>query len=240
MGVVVDLTRRTFGGWVVLHRVENDRHGQARWACRCTCGQEKVVTSHNLLRGGSSSCRSCCNRGNLVGQTFGHITVTESLGVASELGLRGRGQVVRGSCSCGKEWIGPATSLKRGNTRSCGCLPTGPVPRPDREAGAVRQLCRNYQRHAARRGLSWELTDRAFRELLGGDCHYCGAPPSRTNYRMTKGRRTPSVVAYNGIDRKDNTKGYTTENAVSCCAVSNFMKRDLSKEAFLEHAPLLP
>jgi len=39
---------------------------------------------------------------------------------------------------------------------------------------------------------------------------------------------------YNGIDRIDNTKGYTPENCVPCCFEVNAMKRDFSEQRFIE------
>lgn len=38
----------------------------------------------------------------------------------------------------------------------------------------------------------------------------------------------------NGIDRLDNSKGYTLGNTVSCCKGHNTMKSSLSTNEFLE------
>lgn len=51
---------------LVLFRVENDRHEQPRFLCRCDCGQEKVVHSSSLLAGCTRSC-GCLAR-ELAGQ----------------------------------------------------------------------------------------------------------------------------------------------------------------------------
>ena len=50
-------------------------------------------------------------------------------------------------------------------------------------------------------------------------CHYCGdgLPPFGW-----------------GIDRKDSSKGYTTENCVPCCKVCNIMKNTLSYKDFFK------
>ena len=37
---------------------------------------------------------------------------------------------------------------------------------------------------------------------------------------------------YNGIDRKNNGKGYTEDNIVSCCKQCNFAKRNMSYKEF--------
>ena len=46
--------------------------------------------------------------------------------------------------------------------------------------------------------------------------------------------RSGEQYTYNGIDRVDNSKGYTEENCVPCCADIDAMKMDLPKKRFLE------
>ena len=174
-----------------------------------------------------------------MGVRFGKITVTEVLGGAKTVGVKGRGLIVRGACDCGGCWTGTVSSLRRGNTKSCGCLATGPIPDPNREKSAAHYILYSYKRHAARRGLEWRLSDQEFRTLLKGVCYYCGAPPT-ARYKDRKregGRRRRTIISMeaNGIDRKDNSQGYTTENSVSCCSICNYSKRALDSTAFLEH-----
>ncbi len=38
-----------------------------------------------------------------------------------------------------------------------------------------------------------------------------------------------------GIDRVDNSVGYEVDNCVPCCGVCNRMKRDLTKDQFIDH-----
>ena len=51
-----------------------------------------------------------------------------------------------------------------------------------------------------------------------GTCYICGVK---------------SIIL--GIDRKDSTIGYTTENSYSCCATCNMMKVDTLFEEFIEN-----
>jgi hypothetical protein len=53
-----------------------------------------------------------------------------------------------------------------------------------------------------------------FKNITSKSCYYCG-------------KEGP-----NGIDRVDNTVGYTKENCVSCCKHCNYVKGDLSLEDF--------
>ena len=54
---------------------------------------------------------------SLVGQTFWRLTIIEDLGVG-EKGHR----VVRARCVCRKETVVAFYAIKRGGTKSCGCL----------------------------------------------------------------------------------------------------------------------
>jgi hypothetical protein len=55
-------------------------------------------------------------RGSLIGKRYGRLTIVENITDKPKHTL------VRCVCDCGKEWTGRASSLKNGNTQSCGCL----------------------------------------------------------------------------------------------------------------------
>jgi hypothetical protein len=64
---------------------------------------------------------------------------------------------------------------------------------------------------ANKRNISFELAEESFHLKIKEDCYLCGKKGSTTHQ--------------NGIDRIDNTQGYTEENTRGCCASCNFMKR---------------
>jgi hypothetical protein len=66
--------------------------------------------------------------------------------------------------------------------------------------------------------------------LFKGNCFYCGSPPSQ----VYKSKGCNGEFIYNGIDRKDNAKGYIIENCVSCCSFCNYTKNDTSIGDFLK------
>ena len=76
-----------------------------------------------------------------------------------------------------------------------------------------------YKRNAKGRGLAWELTDAQANAILGGNfiCEY-GFTPHKAN----------------GIDRVDNSVGYTAGNVVPCCSTHNMMKGKMSVNEFNE------
>lgn len=75
---------------------------------------------------------------------------------------------------------------------------------------------RLYKMNASKRKLCWELGDAQAIAITSANCVYCGG----------KGF---------GIDRRDNTVGYTEANSVPCCSICNYMKSDLSEQEFLAH-----
>jgi|SRR5712692_8513735 len=60
------------------------------------------------------------------------------------------------------------------------------------------------------RGLVWELTYDQYKAIVVQPCAY-GQGITQPSIRM-------------GVDRKDNSKGYTAENSVPCCGRHNSIK----------------
>ena len=70
-----DLTGQRFGRLIAIKRVENNKHGKARWLCKCDCGNETIVVSALLSNGHTTSC-GCYNR-ERISETHKGKTVTE-------------------------------------------------------------------------------------------------------------------------------------------------------------------
>jgi len=62
---VEDLMGKKFGSLTVEERKGSDKHGRARWLCRCDCGQMTIVASHNLKYTLVRSC-GCSRRASRV------------------------------------------------------------------------------------------------------------------------------------------------------------------------------
>lgn len=56
---VKKLDNQLFGDWTVVCRGSNSKDGKARWMCRCSCGNERLVVGGNLVRGISKCCFEC-------------------------------------------------------------------------------------------------------------------------------------------------------------------------------------
>ncbi len=74
------------------------------------------------------------------------------------------------------------------------------------------------------------LTTDEWLYLTQQPCFYCGEPPTPTRVGGCS-----DVILYNGIDRVDNTVGYTLGNCVSSCYCCNRMKGVLTLNEFVKH-----
>lgn len=74
-----------------------------------------------------------------------------------------------------------------------------------------------YKRGAEARGYNFDITIEEFTNLWDKPCHYCN-----------------DSIKGIGIDRKDNSIGYTTDNTLSCCTTCNFMKGKLTHQEFID------
>ena len=70
---------------------------------------------------------------------------------------------------------------------------------------------------AKKRGILFTIPLESFHKYWQAPCTYCGDPVERA-----------------GLDRVDNTKGYTIGNVVSCCKLCNSGKLDSTLDEFKE------
>jgi hypothetical protein len=132
-------------------------------------------------------------------------------------------------CSCGKEKLVQVNSLRNGDSRSCGCLFRDTKSLANGH-GAFYWLLANRKRAAKKRHHEWHLSDEEFRSLITRPCYYCGCEPNQGADAIRRNRN--GAFLYNGIDRKDNSLGYTWENVVPCCKTCNQAKHTMSVDEF--------
>ena len=114
-----DITGMRFGMLTAIAPAEQQDRGRAVWHCRCDCGGEIDAPLHQLTAGYRKSC-GCLSHPpleDLVGKTFGQLTVTGYAGKRN-----GRIHCWNCVCSCGNTTVVRQDYLKSGKTRSCGCL----------------------------------------------------------------------------------------------------------------------
>jgi len=137
-------------------------------------------------------------------------------------------------CDCGKMKEISYFNLKKGNTKSCGCLKKEVLSRLKRKSDfdvVVNSMHAYYKRNAKlRTPVEFLLTKEEFVSLIQKPCFYCGSVGSK--YWSNK-YHTHSEIIANGIDRMDNTRGYVLENCVPCCKRCNTAKNDMTLEEFV-------
>lgn len=150
-----------------------------------------------------------------AGMRFGKLTVVSY--------TANRGYLCK--CECGGTTYARAYSLKSGAHSACSCGRTAPRPKAQlpQQQSAKNDVYRNYKAAARRRGHRFELTVKQFTKLILSDCTYCGAAPA-----MNSLVGPHKDFRYNGVDRIDNTLGYTVSNSVPCCRICNRAKATLT------------
>jgi len=76
-----------------------------------------------------------------------------------------------------------------------------------------------YIRTASNKGLVFLISFEEYEKIVCDKCYYCGIIADK---------------GFNGIDRKDQTKGYILDNCVNCCQMCNYMKKSLNDDIFIK------
>lgn len=221
------LIGQTIGRWTVLAEGVRKR-GAFHWTCRCSCGTVRDVRNHSLVNGLSDSCGVCVFREqasamfkkDITGMKFGSLTAIKEVGKNSN-----NSYVWLCKCDCGKKKEVSGSELRKGGTKTCGtCLPDN--------ISKYRIIYADYEGGARRREIEWALSFDDFISIIKRNCHYCDSLPSN-NRKTHKRRSCPVNSATSGIDRVDNSRGYTIDNCVPCCRICNTAKRDMPLDMFL-------
>ena len=123
MSKFIDITGQKFGKWTVIEKLDiKDKFGRTSWKCVCDCGTERVRHYSELKSGHSKSCGCDTeyryrNVVDISGERFGKLLVIERVDKHVQ-----REAMWKCICDCGKEKIARGSSLRGGNTKSCGCL----------------------------------------------------------------------------------------------------------------------
>ncbi len=225
----IDLSGRKVGRLTVLSLCDiRGSRGELYWNCECDCGLEARVRGDKLRGGHTISC-GCAVRPDLSGKKFHRLLAVRP--------GENKGQFTTWvcACDCGNEAIIDTYSLTSGATKSCGCYKrevssvNGKKRRKEYGLAAFNTILSGYKTRARTKGLSFELSRDEFKNIIQGDCFYCGALAAHRPCLDSK----HGGFSYSGIDRLDSSLGYTIENSVPCCTRCNRGKLDLSIDDFL-------
>ena len=133
-----NLAGKTFGKWTVLDDYIQGKDRHIRWLCKCTCGNERYVSSTKLRNGKSLCCG--CDRGEKIKaavhlkmnatQEEDERKVVEALagtvvGKLTVIGPMGRDpsnrKTIQCRCSCGTQSYIRLTKILNQKVKSCGC-----------------------------------------------------------------------------------------------------------------------
>lgn len=132
-----DYTGQSFGKLTVIKYDESvsKQRGESCYICQCQCGNTtKPISISDLKRGHTKSCgcflkESCAKNGSLggdydmVGKTFGKLTVTRVKNKSEYNGKQPKVITWYCDCDCGiKDVVVEGTMLRAGRIKSCGCL----------------------------------------------------------------------------------------------------------------------
>lgn len=123
-----DISNQRFGRLIALSNTgKTSSNHYVIWQCKCDCGNVCEVDLHSLQKGNTKSC-GCLRkeraaaavsekcRINLLGRTFGQLTVVADMGSVD-------GKTYwKCKCGCGNEIVTRTEYLQSGHKNSCGCL----------------------------------------------------------------------------------------------------------------------
>jgi len=225
----IDLTGQQFGR---LLPFQYEKGG--KWWCICTHGEEdsskwtlveSLMDAKNLKNGKSQSggClqkdvinnRHQINREKEIGKTYPGGTILNAWSDKKENQSATRVLV---ECHCEKIYECCLNALKRGQ-QSCGHI-------NDFEKGEAQlnSLLYRYKIKAYKRNYTFALTKEQFHDLVIQNCIYSGTQPREIQYD----KKHNGAFRGNGLDRRDNSLGYSVDNAVPCCTICNSLKHTLS------------
>lgn len=239
MAKLHDLTGQKFTRLLVLSLSNRSTKKVKYWLCQCDCGNKIDVAYSSLkAKNGTKSCgclRSELRRKsgkNYIGKKFGMLTVLKR-----NFSKRNDHNIYwECECECGNTAIVSITSLKKGDTISCGCfckkqakIRAKNLNIKNEGESALNSILYTYKYNANKRNIEFDLTNDQFELLIFSDCKYCGMPPNN----LSKNRYGNGDVIYNGVDRMNNSIGYKEGNCVSCCKNCNRAKSNMSYEEFM-------
>ncbi len=177
----------------------------------------------------SKACWYNSETKTLVGQTFGRLSVINRI-------RKGNTTFYECSCECGNKITTTHSNLLTNNCKSCSCLQKDLIsersikPAKTTISGKVYSY---YKRNAKMRNIFWNLSKKDVENLIFEPCFYCKTlNGTNTTNGVKRNKNKIVTLNHNGIDRFDNSHGYTSENSITCCKDCNISKNDMSFDSF--------
>lgn len=178
------------------------------------------------------------NRRDLSGIQFHKLLVIRAVGHVRYNGKKTR-LVYEVLCDCGNLALMRGNDLVTKKILSCGCYKREQTIVFNKRTKTKAAHCtftsvwQSYKKGAKDRNYEFKLTHEEFYDLTQDDCFYCGLEPLQE--RQPRDKSKLNSYFYNGVDRVDNSRGYTIDNVVSCCKICNRLKHTLTVEEWMQH-----
>ena len=123
-----NLTGEQFGKLTVLGYAGKNERSEIYFWCQCECGKKSRIRANNLKENGTQSC-GCLqvlsaslsrNYKDIAGEKFGRLSVIKYTGRVTYKHYSLALWLCK--CDCGNSLVVRGSSLRNGNTNSCGCL----------------------------------------------------------------------------------------------------------------------
>ena len=140
-------------------------------------------------------------------------------------------------CDCGNITNPTKEKVVRGETQSCGCLRKETYKKwadnrkLEHGEAASNQVYEVYRKCAESRNYVFNLSKSEFLDIITSPCIYCGSSLDNELNRYDFN----GSFKYTGIDRYDNSVGYTLENSVPCCKICNRIKTNMDVNFVFNH-----
>lgn len=219
-----DLTNKRFGELVVIKRdkdiIEKNGNHRTAWLCQCNCGNQKIVDSHKLKSGNTSSCG--CLKLKMyqtmktditnVRQDNGYlIGIKEIDSEYSKSGLK-KSMWLCKCARCGNTTVVSLNHFTTGNKKSCGCIKRSYGEALIQEYLTANQIIFREQIK--------------FKDLIGKDNR-----PLRYDFGIYKNNKLICLIEYNG---KQHYKPSWSSKSIS--AKERFIKQKQNDEMKREYA----
>jgi len=202
---IIDLLGQRFGRLLVIGRHYSSTKKGVRWLCRCDCGEIKSVSVCHINKQQSCGCLAkdiIRNKFlvNLTGKTFGRLTVI------SAAASRNKKTCWNCICVCGNKKVVSGGSLKRGKTRSCGCLQREALKKNRTTHGKSKTL--TYGVWGAMKRRCYDEKNKHYKDYGGRGITVCERWHKFEYFLEDMGEKPNGF----SIERIDNNVGYFKEN----------------------------
>jgi hypothetical protein len=120
MAKTINLIGEKFGRLVVISEAKKkDNQWHTYWNCQCDCGNISIIPTGSLKRGLTRSC-GCLRKEqykDITGQRFGRLIALKIIATSNQ-----RSHIWECQCDCGNIKNIDGAVLRKGATKSCGCL----------------------------------------------------------------------------------------------------------------------